>query len=396
MSKRARICSLAPVLAFAVLASLAAAAPARAGQTATPAGLPLGQKELRRLLAQSVRDAGVPGMVARLATPDGFVAASFGRRQRGATPAFAVDDPVHIGSCLKAMTATVVGRLVDRGVVRWDTTLAEVFPELADALDPELGTITFEELLSHRSGLTDAIPDELLAAIVTFHGTGAAARERFLPQYLATQPQGVRGEYSYSNLGYALAGAMLERVTGMPFEELLRREVFVPLGMRSARFGAPGSNDPGVIDAPRGHAPDGRPLLPAQQSDPPVISPAGTFSMTLADWSRFAIAQLGLPVRGQLLLSAASLARLHTPVGGELPPPLAPARYALGWVVIPTGDSMLLTHDGSNDAWLSLVAIHPASGRILLLSTNQGGDRGSAALSGVLADPRVAAWLGGG
>ena len=58
-------------------------------------------------------------------------------------------------------------------------------------------------------------------------------------------------EFLYSNAGYVIAGAMLEQVTGESWEELIRTEVFEPLGMTRAGFGAPGSAD--AVDQPRGH-----------------------------------------------------------------------------------------------------------------------------------------------
>lgn len=402
MTSPARLVPALAALAVCLLVISPAAAasprpvpPGAESIAAAPAGLPLSQAQLRALLAKAVRESGVPGLVARLATPETFIGSAFGVRQRGAAPRFGPDDPVHIGSCLKAMTATVVGRLVDRGLVEWETTVADVFPDLAGSLDPAIGSLTFEELLAHRSGLTDDISNELLEAIATFHGSGREARLRFLPPYLADQPRGIRGQYGYSNLGYTLVGAMLERVTGTAFEELLRAEVFAPLEMRSARFGPPGSNDPAVIDAPRGHGADHRPLLPIEQFDVPFISPAGMYSMTLKDWSKFALSQLGIPIRGRLLLSPASLARIQTAVGGTLPPPLAPASYGLGWLLLPLGDTVLLVHDGSNLAWFSEVLINRKSGRILLISTNEASDRALAALGAVTSDPRVAGWLVG-
>jgi len=365
-----------------------------AGATTASSSLPLSQGDLRRLLAEAVRESGVPGMVARLATADSFVASSFGKRERGAAPAFAVGDPVHVGSCLKAMTATVAARLVEHGALRWETTVAEAFPELAAGLPGAVGSVTIEELLAHRGGFTDDVPDELIDEVLSFRGSGRAARERFVPPYLALQPGGARGAYSYSNLGYMVAGAMLERATGSSYDDLLRRELLMPLRMRSARQGAPGSNDPARIDAPRGHDADGRPLLPVQQIDPPVIAPAGTWSMTLADWSSFALAQAGVPVRGHRLLTAESLARLQSPVGGPVPE-LANAGYGLGWVVAEANGVLLLLHDGSNEAWLSRVVINPAADRVLLVSTNQAGAAAEAALDRVTLDPRVLGWLVG-
>ena len=62
-------------------------------------------------------------------------------------------DPFHMGSCTKAMTATLIAMLVEQGKLRWDTTIAEIFPELAGDMDPTYRNVTVDHLLAHRSGL---------------------------------------------------------------------------------------------------------------------------------------------------------------------------------------------------------------------------------------------------
>ena len=69
-----------------------------------------------------------------------------------------LSDPFVIGSCGKSMTATVAARLVARGVIRFETTLAEAFPELAPSMQPAYRGATLQALLSHRSGLPQALP----------------------------------------------------------------------------------------------------------------------------------------------------------------------------------------------------------------------------------------------
>src|SRR5262249_665450 len=62
-------------------------------------------------------------------------------------------DQVHIGSCTKAMTAALVGVLIDEGKLTWGTTLAQVFPEQAGAMHPDFRSVTLSHLLTHRAGL---------------------------------------------------------------------------------------------------------------------------------------------------------------------------------------------------------------------------------------------------
>jgi CubicO group peptidase (beta-lactamase class C family) len=66
-----------------------------------------------------------------------------------------IDDRFHIGSDSKAFTSLLAGQFVEAGSVRWQSTPADVFPELKGKMDAEFSKITLEELLSHSSGLSD-------------------------------------------------------------------------------------------------------------------------------------------------------------------------------------------------------------------------------------------------
>ena len=137
---------------------------------------------------------------------------------------------------------------------------------------------------------------------------------------LAQPPGGTKGKFQYSNAGYMIAGLMLERVAGKPFEELFQQELLTPLEMRATGFGPPGT--PGKRDQPWGHwptgkwfGPDWRPLDPG---DPfadivPRDAPNGRAHASLQDMARFAAAHLA-GARGKPgLLSVESFRKLQTP-----------------------------------------------------------------------------------
>lgn len=179
----------------------------------------------------------------------------------------------------------------------------------------------------------------------------------------------------------------------------MRREVFAPLGITSAGFGAPGR--PGKAAAqPRGHGADGKPVEPGPTADnPQAIAPAGTVHMTLEDWGRFITAHLrgarGEAVTaadGKAFLGAASWTRLHTPPADG---------YALGWSVgtrpgwargpNPGDAGRILTHNGSNTMWFCVTWLAPEQGYAVLVATNSGGataekatDDAAAALIGLM------------
>ena len=75
-------------------------------------------------------------------------------------------------------------------------------------------------------------------------------RYNILRDNLANAPAGAVGDFLYSNLSYALAGAMAERLTGKSWETLMQERLFVPLGITTAGYGPPGT--PGQVDQPWG------------------------------------------------------------------------------------------------------------------------------------------------
>ena len=306
----------------------------------------------------------VPAMAAALVTSKGLVTVgAVGTRKRGTETAVTLNDQWHLGSDTKAMTATLVAKLIEKGRLKWDSTVADVFPDLALGFDPEARTITVLQLLSHRSGLK-ANPD-----LVLYGGAdGTKERLRVVKDELSTAPNHIPStQYEYSNLGYAIAGAITEKITGKSWEQAMRDEVFGPLGMKSVGFG--GTGTPGHVDQPWGHYKDGQPVFGNGPSvdNPPVLSPAGRVHCTIQDWARFIADQLR-GARGEpALLQPASYKKLHTPpFGGE---------YALGWLVVDRkwSGGPALNHSGDNTMNFANVWVAPRRDLAILVCVNQSG-----------------------
>ncbi len=297
-----------------------------------------------------------------------------GVRARGAEAAVTADDLWHLGSCTKSMTATLIARLVERGTLRWELTLAEAFPDLAETMAEAYRPVSLAQLLSHTAGCpADLRFDGLWMKLWKREGTPRAQRRVLTEAVLAREPAVAPGEFLYSNAGVAIAGVIAEEATDTAWEELLRTELFEPLGIEAAGFGAPGSAD--TLDQPRGHGALG-PMPPGPQADnPPAIGPAGTVHASLTAWAKYA----ALHASGGELLRADSLARLHAPAPGT--------DYALGWVVTerPWAGGTALTHSGSNTMWYAVVWIAPARELAVLVTTNIGGNAAARACDEVAA-----------
>lgn len=305
----------------------------------------------------------LPGMVAAIVQGDEVVAiGAAGLRKLGSPEPMTIDDKLHLGSCTKAMTATMLARLVERKQLAWDSTVAQVFPDLAPKLDAGYRDVTLEQLLQHRAGMPANASWNALGA-----GSTSAQRVKLIKLVLGKPPESTPGtKYEYSNVGYVIAAAMGERVTKRSWEQLIKAELFDPLGMSSAGFGPPGRK--GKVDQPWGHLGPAVVATPAQADNAPPLGPAGRVHCSIRDWARF----IALHLRGARgeetdYLTKETFARLHRPpAGGD---------YALGWVLAerPWAGGTVLTHAGSNTMWYCVVWAAPERNFAVLSVTNIGG-----------------------
>jgi len=348
--------------------------------------------DLSELLQPILDGASTPALVAAVSDGEKLLAlGSVGVRKQGDESPVTAADKMHLGSCTKAMTATLAALQVDDGQLSWTRTLAELFPGLATTMHADYRGVTIEQLLQHRGGTSGSLAQEhpdLLSALRQ-EGEVTTQRLSFVEALLQRAPAVTPGtEYRYSNAGYMVVGTGLEVLTGKSWETLMSEQLFTPLGMSSCGYGAPASL--GQVDQPWGHtlgATGAVPVAPGPGADnPPALGPAGTVHCAMEDWARFVRVHLNGARGRSEFLSAASFARMHTPpAGGD---------YALGWTAAARdwAGGTALTHSGSNTMFFAQVWFAPEKDRILMAATNLGGDGARATVDEVLA-ALVPAWV---
>ncbi len=185
-------------------------------------------------------------------------------------------------------------------------------------------------------------------------------------QGLTSRP-GNRGRFVYSNLGYIVIGAAIDRIAGVPFERVLHTELLTPLGITSLGFGPP----PLVW----GHAPRiqlgglcllrGKPANPAsaESDNPPVLSSAGTMHLTIADWARFIT--LFTTEGGGVLAPQTIRHLLRVPAGRGRP-------MAMGWVQAPRLGGVSYGMQGSNTMWAATVLLDERLTKASMVVVNDG------------------------
>jgi CubicO group peptidase (beta-lactamase class C family) len=330
---------------------------------------------LRPTLEAIRAEFGVPAVGGAIVTTQGLAALDVaGIRKHGSNVAVEVEDRWHLGSDTKAMTSTLLAVLAQKGLVGWDVTVTQAFPEWAQTMKPMFKETTFERLMAHRSGILNVTPEES-AALGDASKSVTERRREFArlithrqhgsPDLLFDAPGFV---FSYQNANFILAGAMLERCTGKSWEELMTKELFQPLGMASAGFGAPGSaND---VNEPYGHSDASGQRVASKGDNPAALGPAGTVHASLRDWARFVRLHLD-GSEGSLTLSPTALTRLHTQYPTNS---IYTNRYAWGWIMYDDLGGVALGHDGSNTLWYCSCQVLPKKGVALLAVSNIGAD----------------------
>jgi CubicO group peptidase (beta-lactamase class C family) len=297
--------------------------------------------------------------------------AAAGVRKWGDPTPVTTNDIFHIGSCTKPMTATLTAILIEEGKLRWDTTIADVFPELKGKMDKQYESVTVEQLLHHRGGVPGDPPPAAWKRAWEEKGTPTEQRREFIEAILAQPPAAPPGtKMIYSNQGYAIIGAMLEKITGRDYETLITEKLFKPLHMDTAGFGPPGTKD--EVDQPRGHVHKLFMTIPMRVDNPPAIASAGRVHCSLDDLARFAMFHLQHATNG--LLKPETLARLHTPpVAADIENPLE--NYACGWVILQRDWAGGTTwwHNGSNTMWYIVMWLAPEKNFAVIAATNIAG-----------------------
>jgi CubicO group peptidase (beta-lactamase class C family) len=357
-------------------------------------GTAQGQNSLNPLLKPYLSDFNLPAIGAAVVKNGEIISSgAVGVRKFGSNIPVTINDPFHIGSDTKAMTALLAAIMVEDGKLAWHSAIAEIFPEIADKMDSKVRVVTLEQLLSHTSGMPGDNEDfgSLLKASYGQKGNLDELRYWLVKQWcklpLASEPG---TKFAYSNMGYIIVGAMIERVSQATWDELITKRIFTPLGLKTAGLGCQSSL--GKIDAPLGHLimngkVEAR-LAGPNGDNPPIIGPAGIAHMSVLDFARWAGWNAGNGSRKPFIVRSETIAKLHTPIT-TLPnkkgaPPGTPPRgkYALGWgeLHVDWASYPLMYHGGSNGMNLAHIWLDKNRDIAIVIVTNIGGGKGEEGL----------------
>ncbi len=316
-------------------------------------------KELEVLIEEELARFRIPGTSVAV-VKDGEVLLARGFGYRDTKQKLPVSDQTlfPIGSTTKAFTATVIGSLVDEGLVEWDRPVREYLPgfELNDPFATQ--ALTLRDMLSHRSGL----PRHDLMLLM--YGSGALTRAEFV-QRLRHLPlsKTFRQTWQYNNLLYMTAGYLVEVLTGDTWEVAVQKRLLEPLGMTNTNFSVTETQKSPDHSRPYSEKDGAIVDVPYRGID--IVGPAGSINSCSADLARWLRlnAEQGR-VEGGEIVSEHALREIHEPVS-VLPSEQLPwdevnvVGYALGWMVEDFRGHRVISHDGGIDGFETTVSFIP-------------------------------------
>jgi CubicO group peptidase (beta-lactamase class C family) len=315
--------------------------------------------ELETSVQKALQKTKTPGAAVAIVSGDNVIfAKGFGISNVETGTPVTADMLFRIGSLTKMITATVLVSLAEEGKLSLSTPIGEY----VEGLSPTLASVTAHQLLSHTSGLKDDFshygPHDESALI--------DAVRRYPDSYFLAQP----GEFfSYSGLGYAVAGVVIEAVGEKPYSQQVVERVLEPLGMKRSTF-----HPTLAMTYPfsQGHI--------VSKSEPPTVVrpyddtsarwPSGFLFSSVNELARFAIAFInGGRIEGKQVLEPAVIARLSTPQSDRID--LDSVKYGYGLSLRNEHGLGIVEHGGGRRGFCSHLLMVPEHRFAIIVLANQ-------------------------
>jgi len=279
-------------------------------------------------------------------------AEAVGLADRDARAPNRLDTKFNLGSMNKMFTAVSIAQLAQQGKLRPSDPLGKFLPDYPNAA---VRDVTIEQLLTHRGGTGDIFGPEFDAHIAELKDP-----RDYIALYGQRAPAFPPGSrFEYSNYGFVLLGAIVERVSGLSYYDYVRKNIYGPAGMTDSDSYLKTDKVPNMA---AGYTSEEGPDLQSNHASRPMRgSPAGGGYSTVEDLLRFATA-----LTSHRLLNAEYTALVTT---GKTDAP-GRGKYAWGFVDAREGDVRSIGHGGGAPGINAELRVFPASGYVVAVMAN--------------------------
>lgn len=349
----------------------------------------ISEKEVDALAEKTLKTFNIPGVAVAI-VKDGKVILSKGYGVRSIKTNQKVDANTLFGiaSNSKAFTTAALAILVDEGKVNWDDKVVKYIPEFKMYNDYVTNEFTVRDLLTHRSGLGLGAGDLMIWPDGSdFTATDIIHNLQFLKPVSA-----FRTKFDYDNLLYAVAGKVIEKVSGKSWTDFIEQRIMQPLQMKNSAGSYVTLKDTTNVIAP--HVPVEGKLKVVRRYTNQTLDAAGGIYSSVNDMSQWMIMQLNKgkygPALENKIFSAAQqqeeMWQLQTIIPATTKPPYNShfSGYGLGWFLSDMKGYKEVTHTGGLEGIVTQVTLYPELNLGIVVLTNQQAGRGLRAITNTI------------
>lgn len=258
---------------------------------------------------------------------------------------------LRLGSITKQFTAVAILQLVENGKIDLEGTITDYLPDYP--AEPHGGKVTVHQLLTHTSGIPSYTGiDEIMSARGAWTGSPRDFTHHFEKLELEFEPG---SEYKYNNSGYHLLGLIIEAVSGMSYEEYLRKNILDLLGMNNTGVE---QYQEVVMNLADGYESIGENPVADGNINMDIPYAAGSMYSTVEDLHTWHQA-----LTDRKLLSEDSYEKMFTPYQNN---------YGYGWSMVEWFDRPVISHGGGIDGFSTFGARFPEEELYVLVLSNMG------------------------
>lgn len=300
---------------------------------------------------------------------------TYGTRSAETAERVTPDTVFRIASLSKGFAGTLAVLEQSEGKLNLQTPVTTLVPEFKMKRPADAARVTFEDVLSHRTGLPPYAYDNLLEA-------GRPLSEILSAYGKVKQTCGPGQCFTYQNVAFNMITALIEKSTGKDYATELRVRILDPLGMKTASVGLRDLMATGNWARPHRRVGDSWVSVPVTDYYYKVPA-AGGVNASITDLSKWLIAQMGYrqDVLSTAVLDEAHRKRISTPPETarqrSLKTPVKDTSYGLGWRRYDYAGNTLLTHSGSVEGYIAQIAWLPEQDAGIVVLSNTRGSRAS-------------------